>query len=72
MTLSHSFVTELVCALDHSSNAFALAQDCHKIKLHLSVLGFVDVFDLRLLNMDGKVVEVDFQSVDGSSDGDEE
>ena len=33
-----SFVTELVCALDHSSNAFALAQDCHKIELHLSLV----------------------------------
>ena len=27
-----SFVTELVCALDHSSNAFALAHTCHKIE----------------------------------------
>ena len=41
LILSHSctiasFVTELVCALDHSSNAFVLAQDCHKIELHLS------------------------------------
>ena len=38
-TLLHSctslFVTALVCALDHSSNASALAQDCHKIELHL-------------------------------------
>ena len=31
-----SFVTELVCALNHSSNAFALAQDCHKTELPLS------------------------------------
>ena len=41
LTLLHSsaivsFVTELKRALDHSSNAFALAQDCHKIELHLS------------------------------------
>ena len=28
-----SVVTELSCALDHSSNAFALAQDCHKKRL---------------------------------------
>ena len=28
-TLS-SFVTELVCALEHSSITFALSQDCHK------------------------------------------
>ena len=41
LTLLHSsaivsLVTELKCALDHSSNAFALAQDCHNIELHLS------------------------------------
>ena len=41
LTLLHpctlvSFVTELLCALDHSSNAFALAQDCHEIELHVS------------------------------------
>ena len=30
------------------------------------------VYNVRLLNMDGKVVEVDDQSVDGSSDGDED
>ena len=28
-----SLVTELMCALDHSSNAFALAQGCHKNRL---------------------------------------
>ena len=32
-----SLVTELLCALDHSSNALALAQGCHKTELHLSV-----------------------------------
>ena len=42
LTLLHSctflsFVTELVCALDHSSKAFAFAQDCHIIDLHLSL-----------------------------------
>ena len=41
LTLLHSctflsLVTELLCALDHSSNAFALAQGCHKTELHLS------------------------------------
>ena len=41
VTLLHSsaivsLVTELKCALDHSSNAYALAQDGHKIELHLS------------------------------------
>ena len=43
LTLLHSctfisLVTELLCALDHSSNAFALAQGCHKIELQLSLL----------------------------------
>ena len=42
MTLLHSctfffLVTELLCPLDHSSNAVALAQDCHKTELHLSL-----------------------------------
>ena len=41
LTLLHSctsvsLVTELLCALDHSSNACALAQGSHKIELHLS------------------------------------
>ena len=41
LTMLHSYtlfssVTELVCALDHSSNAFALAQECRKIELHFS------------------------------------
>ena len=41
LTLLHyctfvSFVAELSCALDHSSNAFALAQGCHKTGLNLS------------------------------------
>ena len=31
-----SLVTELLCALNHSSDAFALAQGCHKKELHLS------------------------------------
>ena len=31
-----SLVTELLRALDHSPTAFALAQGCHKIELHLS------------------------------------
>ena len=39
LTLLHSctilsLVTELLCALDHSSNAFALAQGCNKTELH--------------------------------------
>ena len=33
-----SLVTELWCALDHSSKAFALAQGCHNTELHLSWL----------------------------------
>ena len=36
------------------------------------VLGNVDVYNLRLLNMDEKVVEVSDQSIDDSSDEDEE
>ena len=45
LTLLHSckflsLVTELLRALDHSSNAFALAQDCHKAELRLSVQCF--------------------------------
>ena len=36
LTAFVSFVTEMLCALDHSSNAFALAQGCHKTELHLS------------------------------------
>ena len=37
LTLLHfctlfSFATEKLCALDHSSNEFALSQGCHKIK----------------------------------------
>ena len=31
-----ALVTELLCALDHSSNAFALAQGCRHAELHLS------------------------------------
>ena len=44
LTQSHSctlfsFVTEL-CALDHSSNAFALAQGCHKNRVLSFSLSF--------------------------------